>query len=171
MDGKPGLRDRKKIQTRRLILKCADTLFGKRGFAATTLEDIAGKAVFISRPCCDTSAPRKKSPWHSGKSPCITSKKPARTQPKNQRIAILAQFYRGFYDRSRTPRRPAAISKLVDSDPALTAASLKIQIQYEEALATELSREAGRDPRIRPVRAPCSRLSWWTAISAWRAWC
>jgi AcrR family transcriptional regulator len=44
MDAKPGLRDRKKTQTRRLILKCSEALFRKRGFAATTLEDIARKA-------------------------------------------------------------------------------------------------------------------------------
>jgi hypothetical protein len=37
-------------------------------------------------------------------------------------------------------------TKLVESDPGLSAASLKIQIQYEEVLAAELSREAGKNP-------------------------
>ena len=41
---KPGLRDRKKKETRRLILKCANALFHERGYAAATLEDIADRA-------------------------------------------------------------------------------------------------------------------------------
>src|SRR5216684_177832 len=40
----PGLRDRKKMETRRLILKCANALFHRKGYAATTLEDIAAQA-------------------------------------------------------------------------------------------------------------------------------
>jgi AcrR family transcriptional regulator len=44
MDSAPGLRDRKKIQTRRAILKSAESLFRKKGFAATTLEEVAAKA-------------------------------------------------------------------------------------------------------------------------------
>jgi AcrR family transcriptional regulator len=40
---------RKKENTSRLILKCANALFHERGFAATTLEDIAGKAGILKQ--------------------------------------------------------------------------------------------------------------------------
>src|SRR5216684_4727750 len=39
-----GLRARKKKDTRRLILKCANALFHDRGFAGTKLADIAAMA-------------------------------------------------------------------------------------------------------------------------------
>jgi AcrR family transcriptional regulator len=41
---KPGIRERKKEETRRVILKCANALFHERGYATATLEDIAQRA-------------------------------------------------------------------------------------------------------------------------------
>ncbi|HTS50360.1 MAG TPA: TetR/AcrR family transcriptional regulator [Bryobacteraceae bacterium] len=147
MDGKPGLRDRKKIQTRRLILKCADTLFGKRGFAATTLEDIAGKAGVHKQTVLRYFGSKEEIAL-AFRQVALHNFKKGLLDP-NRTINVL-QYWRDFIEASATEvaRRGDLLryAKLVDSDPALTAASLKIQIQYEEALAAELSREAGKDP-------------------------
>jgi len=147
MDGKPGLRDRKKIQTRRLILKCADTLFGKRGFAATTLEDIAGKAGVHKQTVLRYFGSKEEIAL-AFRQVALHNFKKGLLDP-NRTINVL-QYWRDFIEASTTEvaRRGDLLryAKLVESDPALTAASLKIQIQYEDALAAELSREAGKDP-------------------------
>src|SRR5690242_11413882 len=44
MQNENGLRERKKIATRRRILRAGDKLFQELGFAATTLERIAARA-------------------------------------------------------------------------------------------------------------------------------
>jgi len=147
MDAKPGLRDRKKIHTRRLILKCADTLFGKRGFAATTLEDIAGKAGVHKQTVLRYFGSKEEIAL-AFRQVALHNFKKGLLDPARQ-INVL-QYWRDFIEASATEvaRRGDLLrySRLVDSDPALTAASLKIQIQYEEVLAAELSREAGKDP-------------------------
>lgn len=147
MDAKPGLRDRKKIHTRRLILKCADTLFGKRGFAATTLEDIARKAGVHKQTVLRYFGSKEEIAL-AFRQVALHNFKKGLMDP-SRKINVL-QYWRDFILASTTEvaRRGDLLryTKLVESDPALTAASLKIQIQYEEALAAELSREAGKDP-------------------------
>lgn len=147
MDAKPGLRDRKKIQTRRLILKCADTLFGKRGFGATTLEDIARKAGVHKQTVLRYFGSKEEIAL-AFRQVALHNFKKGLMDP-NRKINVL-QYWRDFIEASTTEvaRRGDLLryTKLVESDPALTAASLKIQIQYEEALAAEISREDGKDP-------------------------
>lgn len=147
MDGKPGLRDRKKIHTRRLILKCADTLFGKHGFAATTLEDIAAKAGVHKQTVLRYFGSKEEIAL-AFRQVALHNFKKGLADP-NRKINVL-QYWRDFIEASTTEvaRRGDMLryTKLVESEPALVAASLRIQIQYEEALAAELSREAGRNP-------------------------
>ena len=60
------------------------------------------------------------------------------------------EYWRNFIEASA--REVAArgdmvrYSKLMESEPALMAASFGIHLQYEELLASALSREAGLDP-------------------------
>lgn len=48
-DGRPGLRERKKDQTRRRLRACAARLFAEHGFTGTTVADIAAAAEVSER--------------------------------------------------------------------------------------------------------------------------
>ena len=147
MDAKLGLRDRKKIETRRLILKCADTLFGKRGFAATTLEDIANK-VGVHKQTVLRYFGSKEEIALAFRQVALHNFKKGLLDP-NRTVGVL-QYWRDFIEAStaEVARRGDLLryTKLVESDPELAAASLKVRIQYEDLLAAELSREAGKNP-------------------------
>lgn len=147
MAAKTGLRDRKKIHTRRLILKCADTLFGKHGFAATTLEDIAAKAGVHKQTVLRYFGSKEEIAL-AFRQVALHNFKKGLFDP-NRSVDVL-QYWRGFIESSaaEVARRGDLLryNKLVESDPELSAAAMKIQIQYEEALAAELSREAAKQP-------------------------
>ena len=146
MDARPGLRDRKKIQTRRLILKSANKLFRRSGFAATTLEDIAQKAGVHKQTVLRYFGSKEEIAL-AFRQVALHNFKKGLADP-NRRVSVL-QYWRNFIETSTTEvaqRGDLRYRKQMDSDPALMAASLKIQIQYEEILASELSREAGENP-------------------------
>lgn len=146
MDGKPGLRDRKKLLTRRLILKSADTLFRRRGFAATTLEHIARKAGVHKQTVLRYFGSKEEIAL-AFRQVALHNFKKGLLDP-NRAVGVL-QYWRDFIEASTTEvarRGDLRYRKLMDSEPALLAAALKIQIQYEEILAAELSREAGENP-------------------------
>jgi AcrR family transcriptional regulator len=141
------LRERKKDQTRRLILKAADALFHKKGFAAATLEEIGAKAgvhkqtvlrYFGSKD--EIALAFRQVALHKFRKGLLD---PARD-------GTVLQYWRNFIAASATEVELRSdvvrYAKLVESEPALMAASLKIQMQYEDLLASELSREAGLKP-------------------------
>ncbi len=143
----PGPRERKKNETRRLILKCANALFHERGYSTATLEDIAERAGVHKQTVLR----------HFGSKEAIALAfrqialekfraglaDPARTVP-------VLEYWRSFIEASarEVAERGDIVryTKLVESEPGLMAASLAIHMQYEEILASELSREAGLDP-------------------------
>jgi AcrR family transcriptional regulator len=148
MAEKLGLRESKKKQTRRLILKAADELFRKKGFGAATLEEIAAKAgvhkltvlrYFGSKD--EIALAFRQVGLHNFKKGLLD---PARS------MSVL-EYWRDFIgaSASEVAKRGDVVryTKLVESEPALMAASLSIQMQYEDLLASELSREAGQDPQ------------------------
>lgn len=147
MDAKLGLRARKKIQTRRFILKSANALFHKKGFAATTLEDIAAKAGVHKQTVLRYFGSKEEIAL-AFRQVALHNFKKGLSDP-NRKMSVL-KYWRDFIEASATEvaRRGDMLryNKLVESEPALMAASLKILIQYEEILAAELSREAGKPP-------------------------
>jgi AcrR family transcriptional regulator len=148
MAEKLSLRERKKKQTRRLILKAADELFHKKGFAAATLEEIAAKAgvhkqtvlrYFGSKD--EIAVAFRQVAFHNFRKGLLDP---------NRSVGVL-EYWRDFIEASASEvtRRGDVVryTKLVESEPALIAASFKIHMQYEDLLAAELSREAGVDPK------------------------
>src|SRR6266545_6807127 len=61
----PGLRERKKLQTRQLIAEAARRLFAERGFAAVTVADVA-RAADVSEATVFNYFPTKEDLFYSG---------------------------------------------------------------------------------------------------------
>ncbi len=146
---KAGVRDSKKKDTRRLILKCANALFHERGFAATKLEDIATGAGVHKQTILRYFGSKEEIALAFRQ---VALEKftqglldPARSMP-------VLQYWRAFIELStrEVMERGDVLryAKLVVSEPALVAASLSIFLQYENLLAVALSREDGIDPAI-----------------------
>jgi AcrR family transcriptional regulator len=142
-----GLREQNKIATRRRILRAADKLFHEQGFAATTLERIAARAgvhkqtvlrYFGSKD--EIALEFRKVGLHRFREGLLDP---------SRKLSVL-KYWRNFMESSAraVSERGDMVryTKLVESEPALMAASLKIHMQYEELLASALSREAGVDP-------------------------
>jgi AcrR family transcriptional regulator len=147
MQKKPGLRDRKKQDTRRLILKCANALFHERGFGATTLEEIAAKAG-IHKQTVLRYFGSKEAIALAFRQVALDQFKAGLLDP-DRKMPVLA-YWRNFIEASarEVTQRGDQLryTKLVESEPALMAASLAIHMQYEDLLSAALSREAGLDP-------------------------
>jgi AcrR family transcriptional regulator len=142
-----GLRARKKRDTRRLILKCANKLFHSRGYAATTLEEIAEKAG-VHKQTVLRYFGSKEGIALAFRQVALDKFREGLLDPA--RNTPVLQYWRNFIEASarEVAERGDMLryTKIVDSDPGLMAASMAIHIQYEELLAAELSREAGVDP-------------------------
>jgi AcrR family transcriptional regulator len=143
----PGLRDRKKKETRRLILKCANALFHRQGYAATTLEDIAAQA-HVHKQTVLRYFGSKEEIALAFRQLAIDQFRKGLLDPA-RKLSVL-EYWRSFIEGSATEvaQRGDMLrhSKLIGSEPGLMAASLALHIQYEDLLAQELSREAGLSP-------------------------
>lgn len=147
MAEKLGLRDRKKKDTRRLILQAANALFHDRGFAATKLEDIAARAG-IHKQTVLRYFGSKEAIALAFRQVALDKFKAGLLDPARE-VPVL-EYWRNFIEASarEVTQRGDLLryTKLVESEPALMGASLAIHMQYEDLLAAALSREAGRDP-------------------------
>ncbi len=147
MATKPGLRDRKKDNTRKLILNSARSLFRQKGYAATTLEEIASSAGVHKQTVLRYFKTKdgialafRQLGLEQFRHGLLD---PARTQ-------TVLEYWRAFIEMAagEVSRRGDMIryTRLVEAEPDLLAASLAINMQYEELLAGALSRESGTDP-------------------------
>jgi AcrR family transcriptional regulator len=147
MANSSGRRNLKKEQTRRLILKCASALFHKRGFAATTLEDIAAEAG-IHKQTVLRYFKSKEGIALAFRQVALERFKQGLQDPSRE-LPVL-EYWRNFIETSarEVSERGDMIRfhRLTESEPALLASSLAIHLEYEELLANELSREAGLAP-------------------------
>ena len=147
MNDNGNLRDRKKAETRRLILKCAAEMFQQKGFTATKLEEIAEKAGVHKQTVLR---------YYGSKDEIALAFRQIAFQKFKKRLlardpgVTVLEFWRDFIESSATEvaRRGDLLryAKFIESEPALLAASFAIHMQYEDLLATELSREAAVDP-------------------------
>jgi AcrR family transcriptional regulator len=142
-----GLRARKKKDTRRLILKCANTLFHEKGFAATTLEDIAALAGVHKQTVLRYFGTKEEIAL-AFRQVALNKFRDGLLDP-SRKTSVLA-YWREFIEAStrQVSERGDMLryAKLIESEPTLTAASLALHLQYEELLASALSKEAGVNP-------------------------
>src|SRR3984957_6665972 len=139
----PGLRERKRQQTRERLTRMAMALFRERGFAATTLDDIAAAADISRRNFFHYFASKEDVvfAWQEEITAALVAAVAARPAAESMLTAaenaILAMV------RQLEPGEAIAMAQLKRDNPALQA---RDQVKYEKlerALTDALAKRAG----------------------------
>jgi AcrR family transcriptional regulator len=152
----PGLRERKKQQTRRLLADTARQLFVDRGFDAVTIAEIA-HAADVSEPTVHNYFPKKDDLVFSGlegfEDELLTA---IRERPADQTVfdafATLVGEPGGLLAASdkNVARRLLEISQVINDSPALLAREQQILARYTDSLTdliADETRAGADDPR------------------------
>jgi AcrR family transcriptional regulator len=140
----PGLRERKRQQTRERLTRAAMALFLDRGFEATTLDDIVAAADISRRSFFHYFASKEDVvfAWHEENTAALVAAVAAR--PAGESLLATAENAIAAMVRQLEPGEAIAMAKLKRDNPALQA---RDQVKYEKlerALAEALARRAGR---------------------------
>ena len=139
----PGLRARKRRETRERLTRAAMALFLERGFEATTLDDIAA-AADISRRSFFHYFESKEDvvfAWHEASTAALIAAVAAR--PASESMLSAAENAIAAMVRQLEPGEALAMAQLKRDNPALQA---RDQVKYEKlerALADALGKRAG----------------------------
>jgi AcrR family transcriptional regulator len=141
--GVPGLRARKRQQTRERLTRVAMALFLERGFEATTLDDIAA-AADISRRSFFHYFESKEDvvfAWQEESTAALIAA--VATRPASESMLAAAENAISAMVRQLKPGEAIAMAQLKRDNPALQA---RDQVKYEKlerALAEALGKRAG----------------------------
>jgi len=143
----PGLRERKKQQTRQLIFESARRLFAERGFDAVTVAEIA-RAADVSEVTVFNYFPNKEDLFYGGMQFFEEQLLEAvRTRPRGESaIKALRRRLLDSADGLRSRERIDAILKAaatVSASPSLVAREREIVERYTQQLAELLAEETG----------------------------
>jgi AcrR family transcriptional regulator len=143
----PGLRERKKQQTRQLIFESARRLFAERGFEAVTVAEIA-RAADVSEVTVFNYFPNKEDLFYGGMQFFEEQLLEAvRTRPRGESaIKALRRRLLDSADGLRSKERIDAILKAaatVSASPSLVAREREIVERYTQQLAELLAGETG----------------------------
>jgi AcrR family transcriptional regulator len=147
MSTRPGLRERKKKQTRRTIRDTALRLFAERGFDGVTLVEIAQEAN-VSVATLFNYFPRKEDLVYAGMEAYEAALLTA-IREREPGESVLGAFGRFVLDlggllASREPdaaERLAAITRVITESPELLAREREVLAQYTESLAALIAEE------------------------------
>ncbi|HEX9587457.1 MAG TPA: TetR family transcriptional regulator [Bradyrhizobium sp.] len=139
----PGLRERKRQQTRERLTRVAMALFLERGFEATTLDDIAAAADISRRSFFHYFASKEDVvfTWQEESTAALIAAVAAR--PANESMLTAAENAISAMVRQLEPGEAMAMARLKRDNPALQA---RDQVKYEKlerALAEALGKRAG----------------------------
>jgi AcrR family transcriptional regulator len=150
MSAEPGLRERKKQQTRRAIAEAAKRLFLERGFEQVSVAEVA-RAADVSEQTVFNYFPTKEDlvfeRMDTFEQALLTA---VRERPEGE--TALRAFVRFILDRSDTAmagdgrRRVAELTRLVTASPSLMARERQIVAKYTDALTALLAEETGAGP-------------------------
>jgi AcrR family transcriptional regulator len=148
--GNPGLRERKKERTREALIDAAQELFQRKGYDATTIDEIVA-AVEVSR--------RTFFRYFAGKEEVALARsheieqqildalaerpreEPPLTAIRNAVQGVMAEIAED--PEVASSEAFVASRRLIESNGALLAASLRRQVETERAMADEISRREG----------------------------
>ena len=153
MDAELGLRERKKLRTRRLIAETAARLFVERGFDAVPVAAVA-RAAEVSEATVFNYFPTKEDLVYQGmeafEAELLAS---VRDRPAGESIvAAFARFVlrpRGFLAAAPdedSGRFLIAVSKMIADSPALRSREREILARYTASLAALIAEDTAADP-------------------------
>jgi AcrR family transcriptional regulator len=166
----PGLRERKKQQTRAAIQSEALRLFAAHGYEATTCEQIAA-AAGVSPATFFRYFPTKEDVvLRDDYDPLLTASLRDRPLSESPVVAVrnaLSSAFGQLYPAEESAIR--ARTRLVLSVPALRARRYEQTLEAELLLAAELGARARRDPHDLRLRAVAAAITaaLATAVESW----
>jgi AcrR family transcriptional regulator len=151
-----GLRERKKLQTRRLIAETARRLFAERGFEAVTVAEVA-RAADVAEKTVFNYFPTKEDLFYSGMEAfeetllgAIRDRAPGESVLGAFRAFVLAP--QGVFamegpgsDRDATERL-LTLTRVITDSPALMAREREVLGRYTDTLAALVAEETGAGP-------------------------
>jgi AcrR family transcriptional regulator len=160
---KPGLRERKKQQTRETIARAALRLFAERGYDETTLADIAEAADV---------APRTIFAYFESKEDILLGAEGAFLSQLKRRLderpsdATTVDAIRDFLGSMESPDEDAKLRKqVIMANPALHAKMRARHGEVEPMLAESIARDLGAEPGdMRPVLVAASMTAALTTV-------
>jgi AcrR family transcriptional regulator len=160
---KPGLRERKKQQTRETIARAALRLFAERGYDETTLADIAEAADV---------APRTIFAYFESKEDILLGAEGAFLSQLKRRLderpsdATTVDAIRDFLGSMESPDEDAKLRKqVIMANPALHAKMRARHGEVEPMLAESIARDLGAEPGdMRPVLIAASMTAALTTV-------
>jgi AcrR family transcriptional regulator len=150
MAAEPGLRERKKQQTRELIADAARRLFADRGFDAVTVAQVA-RAANVSEVTVFNYFSTKEDLFYGGMQ-FFEEKLLDAVRERARGESVLEAFRRPVlegFKRLAADERARMITtagKLISASPALEAHEREIVARYTRRLAEQLAEEAGAKP-------------------------
>ncbi len=157
VSGEPGLRERKKRQTRELIAETARGLFTKRGFDHVTVAEVARAADVAEKTVFNYFATKEDLVYWRMESfeeellAAVRERQPGESVLAAFRRFILAQ--RGLLGRHEPEAREqlTALTRMIVESPALQARERQILDGYTTSLAALIAAETGaRAGDVRP---------------------
>jgi AcrR family transcriptional regulator len=148
----PGLRERKKEQTRRLIAETARRLFAERGFDAVTVGEVA-RAADVSEKTVFNYFATKEDLFYSGME-AFEDRLLGAVRDRDPGETVLAAFRRfllqpqGVFALEAGADADAqlrTVTRVITESPALLARERHVLARYTEALAELLADETGVD--------------------------
>jgi len=168
MAASPGLRERKKERTRRLIADTARRLFAERGFEAVTVADIASEADVAPKTVFNYF-PTKEDLFYS-RLEAFEDELLAAVREREPGESALAAFRRFLMrrggvlqmgdtgDDTEATRQLRTVTRVITESPALLARERQVMGRYEETLAELLAVETGAAPDAAEPRAAANAL-------------
>ena len=166
----PGLRERKKQQTRQLIADTARRLFAERGFEGVTVAEIA-REVDVSEKTVFNYFPTKEDLFYS-RLEAFEDELVAAIRDREPGQSIAAAFgdfllqqrgvlaLRGSGDDDAATRQLNEITRVITESPALLARERQVFARYTETLAALIAAETGASANdVRPRAAAGALLA------------
>jgi AcrR family transcriptional regulator len=141
-----GLRARKVARTRTQIVEAASKLFMAQGYDATTLEEVAEAADIHKRTLLRYFPSKCHLVLHPRYSALDEFKEDVASRGPRKIVDVWQEHVTTHSRKIEATGRARNVRLIAASEPALGAALLAIQAEYQAIISVELCKDLGRDP-------------------------